>query len=167
MLSPHTLRDLFIQEDTAGLKRCLRATLSSSCENFTPTWHPLGFVHCKLADEFGETYRLHLWLSNQPALLPQEHKIHDHLFDVTSIVLTGAVESREYDLVPASSFNSLSHRILRVDYAADGPRLFEDGATGTLLQTDRRVIGAGASYSIKREGLHESSNCTSSTSIQI
>jgi hypothetical protein len=67
----------------ADIIRSLEAAL-------VPTWHPLGFIHVKLADGAADdTYRLHLWSPKHRDQDEQRDKVHDHLFTVTSKVIAG------------------------------------------------------------------------------
>lgn len=167
-LSTNILRNLVDTKAHVELKKYLRMCLRNEMHEITPTWHPLGFVHSKLADNTcGETYRLHLWFANKKAMQPQEHKIHDHLFDVESIVLKGSVVSNEYDLAPVKLNSLITHRTLRVNYAKNGPILYEDGATGQIVKKEQCTVNEGASYQIKRTVLHESSIYSSEIAITL
>jgi hypothetical protein len=59
--------------------------------------HPLGFFACILSSAPGTNLRLHFW---PPDSRSQESgfEVHDHAYSLTSVVLRGALEHREYDV---------------------------------------------------------------------
>ena len=119
----------------------------------TPVWHPLGFIHVKLADTpDGVTYRLHLWSAEHRNLREQPDKIHDHLFNVTSRVVAGYVENIRYRFVAGELGD---YRELRVDYQADYSRLIETGIVGRLHAIERKRIEPPRQYLVPRCELHE------------
>jgi len=61
------------------------------------TRHPLGFYSSILSEHSGQSIRLHLWSDNATWALPQ-FEIHDHAFDLVSIVLYGRVRDSRYDV---------------------------------------------------------------------
>ena len=119
----------------------------------TPVWHPLGFIQTKLADvPDGGTYRLHLWSSEHRHAEEQGDKIHDHLFNVSSRVVAGAVENIRYRFVAGESED---YREMRVDYRPDCVRLIEAGVVGRVRVVQRERIEAPGKYLVPRGELHE------------
>ena len=125
----------------------------SVLELLTPVWHPLGFIHAKLADvPDGGTYRLHLWSSEHRHVGEQRDKVHDHLFNVSSRVVAGAVENIRYRFVAGESEDCCE---MRVDYRPDCIRLVEAGVVGRLYVVQRERIEAPGKYVVPRGELHE------------
>lgn len=119
----------------------------------TPVWHPLGFIHAKLADvPDGGTYRLHLWSSEYRHVGEQCDRVHDHLFNVNSRVVAGAVHNMRYRFAVGESEDYYE---TRVDYRPDCIRLIETGVFGRLHVVQRERIKAPGKYFVPRGELHE------------
>lgn len=119
----------------------------------TPVWHPLGFIHTKLADvPDGGTYRLHLWSSECRHVEEQGDKIHDHLFNVSSRVVAGEVDNIRYRFAVDESEDCYE---MRVDYRPDCIRLIETGVVGRLHVVQHERIKAPEKYFVPRGELHE------------
>ncbi|MFS2213732.1 hypothetical protein ACCD08_04420 [Telluria sp. Tellsp104] len=166
MVDVDTLQTTFNSKNIVEIKTLLKQEIQKNPEIFRPNWHPLGFIHCKIAQNIdNDTFRLHVWPSDREATQPQEHKIHDHLFNIDSIVLVGAVENTEYEFVESDKFSDF--RIIKVNYSPTGPLLYEDKKFGKLTKTKSEVINSGNSYHIARKTLHETSLKSLDTSITL
>jgi len=166
MVDAEKLHDLFYSKNVIEIKRFLKREIHKDLENFKPNWHPLGFIHCKIAEnKNNETFRTHIWPSNLKATNPQEHKIHDHLFDIDSIVLNGAIENIEYEFT--ESYESPDFRIIKVNYSPIGPLLYEDNISGKLQKTKSEIIQSGNLYRVRQKTLHETSLKSLSTSVTL
>jgi hypothetical protein len=118
-----------------------------------PVWHPLGFIHVKLAaPSADQTYRLHLWPAEYQHPDEQPEKIHDHLFSITSRVVCGEVTNVRYEFLPAPSGD---WRELRVRYGAAQSELYETGVRGSLLKLHSQLLSAPALYRVPKFELHE------------
>jgi hypothetical protein len=163
MINITRLREVFDTQNQQFMGKYLHQAILQDWQQLTPNWHPLGFIHTKLAEDDNATYRLHIWPVNLTAIRPQEHKIHDHLFDVESIVLAGAVENIEYEAVTSSQ--PPTHRILRVEYLPHGPKIYEDSTSCLLEHRGSKVISSTERYKIERHTLHETSRISNETAV--
>ena len=148
------LTEWFDSSATASQCRTRLADIVRGLEGLlTPVWHPLGFIHVKLADiPDGGTYRLHLWSAEHRNSREQPDKIHDHLFNVTSRVVAGSIENIHYRFVAGESED---YREFRVDYQSDYSRLIATGVVGRLHVIDRKRIKPPGKYLVPRCELHE------------
>lgn len=122
-------------------------------DELLPVWHPLGFIHVKLAaPSADQTYRLHLWPSEHRHPDEQSDKVHDHLFNVCSKVVCGEVRNVRYSFLPSASGD---WRELRVRYGKTQSEIYETGQRGSLLEIESNLISAPALYSVPRFELHE------------
>lgn len=154
MVDIEEIRKRFDAHDIDSLKNYIKLELLKTAASLNPNWHPLGFIHCKLTDSSTtEIYRLHIWPTTMDPIDPQEHKIHDHLFDVESIVLLGSIENNEFEFL--SSSHPPSHRVIEVEYTKDAPLFHESGIRGTLTKTRSNTSRAGERYRVNRKILHE------------
>ncbi|MBX9685626.1 MAG: hypothetical protein K2X27_02925 [Candidatus Obscuribacterales bacterium] len=74
--------------------------------------HTLGFRKIVLLDQdyrlpdgskgFGYQLRLHLWEPDCKEAVPLLEAMHEHAFDFTSVMLTGAMENQCYEILPLS-----------------------------------------------------------------
>lgn len=126
----------------------------NSCrEDLNPVWHPLGFIHARLSTgPDGDTFRMHVWSSAHHHAMEQEDKVHDHLFDVTSRVLFGAIEDARYEFEPNPEGR---FRDLRVDYRPAHRSLKEVNSFGDLVSTSTAVHSSSSEYKIPAYQLHE------------
>ena len=148
------LADWFDSSATAPQYRAQLADIVRRIERLlTPVWHPLGFMHAKLADTpAGETYRLHLWSAEHRNPGEQQDKIHDHLFNVTSRVVAGSIENIRYQFTPGRSGD---YREFRVDYRSGYSRLIDTEIVGQLHVVERKRIRPPGKYLVPRCELHE------------
>jgi hypothetical protein len=114
--------------------------------------HPIGFLHIELTPlvpvEKFERLRFHVW----PASMRQEDEagsVHDHIWDLTSVVIHGELRDRNYapDPSPFGRFHGS-----RVAYGERNE--FEDAGRYNLeLVNDRRVASGGV-YKIPPRIVH-------------
>lgn len=112
--------------------------------------HPLGFFVAKVEDGKGTALRLHLW-PKVGSGLQDGFEVHDHLFDLESYVIQGAVQETTY---VAEAAHEGPHRIYNVVYESDSSRLSASGTTISLKVTRERTIAAGESYELPAGVLH-------------
>lgn len=125
-----------------------------SCEgSLDPVWHPLGFIHVKLAQgEMKDTFRMHVWSRHCREPNEQVDKIHDHLFDVRSRVVFGDLKNVRYRFSP--SFSG-AYREVRVDYGRNEVSLRESGIYGDLEEFGDEVLRAPVEYFVPKFELHQ------------
>lgn len=136
------------------------------CEkSLVPVWHPLGFIHVKIAQgPLGDTFRMHLWSSQYRNADEQTDKIHDHLFHVRSRVVYGGVRNVQYRFIPRINGG---HREVRIKYGPTGVVLQEGNVFGDIEQVSSDIFMAPADYSISKTELHETSISSSNFALTV
>jgi hypothetical protein len=114
--------------------------------------HPLGFVVSTLITEGARKLRLHFWPLAGAAQQSPAHQIHDHLFQLRSWVLAGAVENVEYAACPTGG---KEFAVYTTTYSGDCSILKKTDATLRLTERRRCTYNAGKSYVIDVGVLHE------------
>lgn len=130
------------------------ASIIRSCEaTLEPVWHPLGFIHVKLAQsEKNDSFRMHVWSRDYRDALEQADKVHDHLFDVRSRVVFGSIKNVRYRFTKRTDG---SHREVRVTYAPNDVSLSDSKLYGDLEEVGADVLQAPVEYVVPRYELHE------------
>ncbi|MCP8463223.1 hypothetical protein NK553_04600 [Pseudomonas sp. ZM23] len=143
----------FEQPSTADDRRELAELVKPLLDSLQPVWHPLGFIHVRLATlSSHETIRLHLWPADQKHVAEQFDKVHDHLFNVASRVVSGEVTNIRYCFTPDDDGD---WREVRVRYGEKQSELQETGLTGRLDALGSTQYCAPATYDVPRYELHE------------
>lgn len=131
--------------------------------NIPFVWHPLGFVMATIINEGNEKIRLHLWSNSFQNAQKPTWLIHDHLFDLTSWVLSGEIENTEFK----QGNNSLTHRHYSVSYDKDGSILTKLDS-GLSLSVERKdIMKKNESYAIKSGILHQSISTSKNTTVTV
>lgn len=117
-------------------------------------WHPTGFLVLTLLRSESGALRLHLWPERA-----REHgtpcwPVHDHVWDLRSHVLCGAVESHRYEVVDDPRGDSVLYAVR-----------YGEGRSSHMHRSDRRVsvwpevprrIEAGERYEVPAGQFHAS-----------
>lgn len=125
------------------------AVLASPLGDQSVTLHPLGFNVVKIETP-PHSLRLHLWKSSgveQPGF-----EVHDHIFNLRSRVIDGAIRHRAYQSVADQSGDKVFYR---VEYSDHLSNLSKTQERLTLQIVDERVYRTGTSYSINAFDLHD------------
>ncbi|MCA3149563.1 MAG: hypothetical protein ING77_00075 [Rhodocyclaceae bacterium] len=125
------------------------AVLASPLGDQLVTLHPLGFNVVKIETP-PHALRLHLWKCSgveQPGF-----EVHDHVFDLKSRVIDGAIRHRAYRSVADPSGE---HVFYRVEYGDQLSELSKTQERFTLQLVDEQVYRAGTSYSVNAFDLHD------------
>jgi hypothetical protein len=124
-------------------------------ERLPVSWHPLGFLHLKLASE----QRLHIWPEDgghpQKPLFP----IHDHIFNLESTVLTGCVTNTVYSVVKSCD---APFQLWEVRYQEKLSVLSPTGCRVGVSPADVKTICAGQTYRVPVGQFH-STNASQGT----
>ncbi len=68
-------------------------------DNFSATWHPLGFIIITIQDwHLGERLRIHIWPKSIRKYNQGRNWIHNHEYNINSLVLVGKVINKRYIL---------------------------------------------------------------------
>lgn len=133
------------------LESVLRAIIDAD-RNITFQIHPLGFIHGELSPcvplARGERFRLHIWLSDAGSL-DQLGDLHEHTWNLTSLVLAGEVLDRNYEAISTPRGEFSGSRILYGLQNTATPLGKYD-----LRLTEERTVSAGHVYSIPSRTIH-------------
>lgn len=130
--------------------------LINESELYSPNWHALGFVHCKLATFSNGTLRLHIWPSQERHVQEQQYKIHDHIFSLTSYVVCGSIKNEIYKVELASK-KLASTQCYEIEYVKDGAKLRATGNYYNEIKLSDSLINSGQHYTVVSGYLHQSS----------
>lgn len=134
-----------------GLRALLRGLSAAPPE---AVWHPTGFLVLTLLRGEQGALRLHLWPPGARELGRPCWPVHDHVWDLRSHVLFGAVESRVYDVVDDAHGEAV---LYAVGYG--------EGRSSCMRRSARRVrvkegaprrIAAGGRYEVAAGEFHAS-----------
>lgn len=127
-------------------------SITDANQNVTFQIHPLGFIHGELSPcvplSYGERFRLHIWLSDAGSL-DQLGDLHEHTWNLTSLVLAGGVLDRNYEAIPTPRGTFSGSRIMYGPQNTATPLGEYD-----LRLTEERTVSAGNVYSIPSRTIH-------------
>jgi hypothetical protein len=141
----------FEQLIEAARARCFHSTLADSSLAWTEARrHPLNFIAFKSEDHRGRVLRLHLW--NEALSFGQDgFEVHDHVFDIESFVVEGAVRQTLYEAV---SDPSGAWEVFRVSYSSGGSDLTATNDRVTLRVLQEEIHREGDRYRLDEGILH-------------
>jgi hypothetical protein len=119
------------------------------------TIHPLGFFH--LAEDVGPDARLrvHVWPRGWTVSDEQVGgEIHDHVFDLRSLVLAGSIKNEVFEAVEDRNGK---FRLLNIEYGRDTSRVGLSGPAVRLEELSDCVHTSGEVYSVRAGVFHRSS----------
>lgn len=116
------------------------------------SWHPLGFIMCKLLEREGTSIRLHIWPPDGGRAQEPRWMIHDHIFDLSSWVLKGTVFNREYE----ADANGNEFSLYEASYVENKSVLTRRQERIGLTPISAYEIHSGGCYTISAGILHES-----------
>lgn len=125
-------------------------------DRFSPMWHALGFVHCKLHENSRGALRLHIWPKAKRGALEQKYKIHDHIFSLKSYVVYGEVTNINYELTSIVGQSAECLQLFRVKYHADGSSLVPTQKFYKVECKEKFITIKGGTYIVERGTFHES-----------
>jgi hypothetical protein len=117
--------------------------------------HPLGFLYASETVSDGIDLRFHLWPEGWH--IPETQtgsEIHDHVYELNSLVLGGAVRHETFDAVPAQDGD---RELLEVAYFGEASSLRRMGARVVLRRLTDEVHGAGTAYRLRPGIIHRAS----------
>lgn len=116
------------------------------------SWHPLGFIMCKLLERDGTNIRLHIWPPDGGRVQEPRWMIHDHIFHLRSWVLKGTVFNREYE----ADADGDEFSLYEASYVDNKSVLTRRQERIGLIPKSAYEIRSGGCYSISAGILHES-----------
>ena len=133
------------------LRQFFRVRITELLSRDLTQHHPLGFYYA--VDLSGEIpLRYHIWPTNWAMPESQvDSEIHDHIFELNSVVLLGGLLHETFDFLP-----SLTGRqeIVRVRYDGNLARLSRDGEFGELRKVSDDIFREGTAYRLRRGMFH-------------
>ncbi|MCE9898216.1 MULTISPECIES: hypothetical protein [Raoultella] len=142
------------------------AHLVDNFESFEPTWHALGFIHCRIAQNDQGTLRLHIWFGNNSHAAEQLEKIHDHKFSLNSYVLHGAICNEVFELIDASS-RQYEYQAYAVKYLNNGSKLIPLDTYYNVGNVSTDIVRAGCYYTVDSKEFHRSTLVSSQMAISL
>ena len=130
--------------------------ISSSSVGFSPTWHALGFIHCKLLHVDQGTLRIHIWPKKLRNDAEQKYKIHDHIFSLKSLVICGHLKNITYQLRSVDDADEVDQKLFYVEYLNSGSRLRSSGKHFQSSVVEEMVVRSNEIYNVERGVFHES-----------
>ncbi len=121
-------------------------------KNITFIWHPLGFIMSKLSDEEKKIIRLHIWSEGNCRIQKPTWLIHDHVFDLKSWVLKGAIINIEYNV---GEFDN-NYQVYNSIYEKEKSILIKSNQRLSISESKRCLIEEGESYNVYAGQLHKS-----------
>ncbi|WP_408913073.1 hypothetical protein ACJUA3_11985 [Citrobacter freundii] len=140
--------------------------LVNNFDDFEPTWHALGFIHCRLAQNDHGTLRLHIWFENNSHTAEQLEKIHDHKFSLNSYVLHGTICNEVFELIGAAP-SQYEYQAYAVKYLNNGSKLIQLDTYYNVGDVRSNIIGAGGYYTVDSKEFHRSSLVNSDMAISL
>lgn len=114
--------------------------------------HPLGFMHGELTPVVSapenERFRLHLWL-NDAGSGDQLGDLHEHTWELTSLVLKGQVLDSNFEAVACSNGEFTGSRILYGDVNSS-----VEVGNFDLVRIAERTVQEGSVYKIPSRTIH-------------
>jgi hypothetical protein len=117
-------------------------------------WHPLGFVHCKLFQNDDTILRLHIWPSSERRYQEPQFTIHDHIFDMTSYVVTGVQTNVLYKVHEDSG--APTGKLYSVGYVEGESWVTDIGRLVSCSELSRTKYKTNETYSMTDAVFHES-----------
>ena len=114
-------------------------------------WHVLGFIHINLVSASRETLRLHLWrhgLGREPLW-----RVHNHSYELTSLVVAGCLEDRRFNVVPDPN---APHQLYEVRYSENGSKRIKLGRRVKCTEVGRFERATDETYGIPLDSFHSS-----------
>ncbi|WP_133239281.1 hypothetical protein [Microvirga sp. KLBC 81] len=123
--------------------------------NTTARRHPLGFLYASEAVSDGMNLRYHLWPEGWHVPETQAGgEIHDHIYQLNSLVLGGALRHETFEAVLAQDGD---YELLEVAYSTAESSMCRTGARVVLRQLTNEVHGAGTAYRLAPGVIHRAS----------
>ncbi len=115
-------------------------------------YHPLGFISGQLWQSDLEFVRLHIWCKESSVEQCPYFGIHDHVFDLESLVMCGRVMNRLYEELDGPA----THRVYNVRYEGEESVTRASEHSTRIRMVEETVCGTGDSYKVPKGRLHES-----------
>jgi hypothetical protein len=118
------------------------------------SWHPLGFAIVKLFETGSYKYRLHFWPKNERKPKEPDWQIHNHIFDLESLVICGKIGSKEFIVQEDTECNT-SHLEYEVIYHKQGSSIVTTDRLLKVSLDNEKWTSVGASYQVECGVFHQ------------
>jgi hypothetical protein len=135
---------------TGFASNLLRAVKPASVQ---PLWHPLGFAHMRLAEESGRVLRLHVWSKAFAEPMDPLWPVHDHVFTLASLVVSGSIRDLRYDVRMSDCGDKQLYEVIYGDTGSIRRRT--EKRVSCVLRSDS-VHSAGTAYKVEAGNFHSS-----------
>ncbi len=116
-------------------------------------WHPLGFIYIKLFQDKNNDYRLHIWPKGVRSFNKTQYPIHNHTYNIKSLVVSGKVGCEAYLIEKKANSNK---KLYEVHYSNLGTKLVSTDEFVEVEKSNISWTNAGNSYKIKKGDYHQS-----------
>ncbi|GEM_PF-2883335 len=113
--------------------------------------HPLGFLALIWWVDSRRALRLHYWNKAFDWHQSDGLDIHDHVFDFTSVVMSGCLTNREYEIIPGEVG---ANCIYRAEYYSGGSKLVREDVNVAMRLIAEKSHLAPSAYSLLSGVLH-------------
>lgn len=117
-----------------------------------PRLHPNGFIQFDLVAD--GSCRFHVWPDEPIPAQKTSHIIHDHVFDMESVVVVGQLTNILYRFIPSMSPHYILHQGRKT--VNEETVLEPTDLRGNLEEISRQQIGLGRAYSLALGVFHAS-----------
>lgn len=145
---------------TFALRSSVRASFAPSLINSAvlpevrPLWHPLGFIHMRLADDGETALRLHIWSRVHAAPMQPLWSVHNHVFSLESLVIHGSIRDTRFEVAPAEAGDK---QLYEVVYRENGSLRRRTGKRVHCVRNQESIHRVGDQYAIAAQMFHSSS----------
>ncbi len=116
-------------------------------------WHPLGFIVITLQDwTEEERLRIHIWPESKREFNQGVNWIHNHAYDIISLVLIGNITNQKFQLVNQGINSALP--TFSVEYNGNNSDLKMLNYRSDIESISQEIISNGNIYSIKKWDFH-------------
>lgn len=133
----------------------LLRSLAEDTEEIGFSWHPLGFIQCRLVELEKGTLRLHIWPSLDRRPQSEDWLVHSHPFALTSLIVLGNLQQRIYKVQYVTQGTSGAMRLLEVTYTPPHSVLTPTGWVGEPVLTSVEEYGRGDIYRMAPGDYHD------------
>lgn len=135
--------------------RPILEAVASVIDDITVTQHPLGFMHFELTPLLpsleSRRVRLHLWTQDSLRWADDLGSVHDHNWELNSLVLVGGLVDKVLRAVESEAGSFVA---TRVTYAVDALEFEDQAGTFELEEELTRRVDAGHAYRLRPGLLH-------------
>ncbi|GAA3628147.1 hypothetical protein [Flavivirga jejuensis] len=127
--------------------------LIDDINNICAEWHPLGFIYIKLIQGKKNDYRLHIWPKETRSSNKTKHPIHNHIYNIESLVVSGKVGCEAYSIEKKTISKT---KLYKVHYSKSGSKLVSTNESVNIEKKNISWTNTGNTYIIEKGDYHQS-----------